>query len=630
MKFALTAATLLALFSSAFCICLFYARYSYLPIDHAPAFDGAWRILQGQIPVSDFFVPDSFALIYVQALFFKLFGVNWLASALNSSVFSGFYVLLLYWFFRLHDLKVLTAVLFSLLGSFALFSAEGLPMRDAYSTFYILTAITFGLSAWRGSANTRSSVLKVLAIPFFLALSYLDKPTPALLSLPLLLFWLAAITANRRKIYQIPAFICGIILCILVISLLSAVTKQPLWHNFAQAGASQFSLGAARLKSLFFPQVAATAVAKIYSAWALPSAYFLLLFLIISVNSLRFSTKVSIAVNTALTIALAFFALSVTSAMIPQRVNLPYYWEMFILGDRFVVFLRIFSLLAILFTGITAFGKIRLSPEEKISEKTLFICFFFLLALGTALTTNNTPVKSAAPLLLAMALAYQILFSSRILRDGEPLSLKPKIAAGLVVLLALADCALFIAKVHQPQHRTLFGKDNQLSLRHIRGMDFAILPRGPLEPSLYPYGGEDVAAVLQFFNDRPEPVFIFGDSAHFYGLLQKPSTSPVLWFHPGYTMPDSAVESLNFQKKIITNLEKFKVQFIVLEPAIDFRRLMQNKTSAFKTAQFRANSVFGMRIENLPVLMEHIARRQCKVHRAGQFTILELCSVVNR
>jgi hypothetical protein len=58
-------------------------------LDQSMIFDGGWRILQGQTPYKDFLLPFGPVTFYIQAAFFKLFGVNWSATVLPACVFSS-------------------------------------------------------------------------------------------------------------------------------------------------------------------------------------------------------------------------------------------------------------------------------------------------------------------------------------------------------------------------------------------------------------------------------------------------------------------------------------------------------------------------------------------------------------
>jgi len=57
--------------------------------DQSMIFDGGWRILQGQVPYRDFVMPFGPLTYLVQALFFRLCGVNWAAMLLPACLASA-------------------------------------------------------------------------------------------------------------------------------------------------------------------------------------------------------------------------------------------------------------------------------------------------------------------------------------------------------------------------------------------------------------------------------------------------------------------------------------------------------------------------------------------------------------
>ena len=60
-----------------FALCWQIGRIGYLPLDQSIVFDGAWRVVSGQVPWRDFVTPNGLSPILMQALVFQLFGVSW-------------------------------------------------------------------------------------------------------------------------------------------------------------------------------------------------------------------------------------------------------------------------------------------------------------------------------------------------------------------------------------------------------------------------------------------------------------------------------------------------------------------------------------------------------------------------
>ena len=90
---------IVSLFS--FLICLHYGRIGFMPLDQSIVFDGAWRILSGQIPFRDFYTPIGLTPIFIQALFFKYFGLSWFCYVLHAAIFNSIFCILIFSILRL-------------------------------------------------------------------------------------------------------------------------------------------------------------------------------------------------------------------------------------------------------------------------------------------------------------------------------------------------------------------------------------------------------------------------------------------------------------------------------------------------------------------------------------------------
>ena len=83
----LLACTILAVFAFAFNWATGH-RGVFL-CDQSLVFDGGWRVLQGQVPYKDFFFPWGPMVFFIQALFFRIFGVYWSAMVLPACLFNS-------------------------------------------------------------------------------------------------------------------------------------------------------------------------------------------------------------------------------------------------------------------------------------------------------------------------------------------------------------------------------------------------------------------------------------------------------------------------------------------------------------------------------------------------------------
>jgi hypothetical protein len=179
----LEAARLLALAGAGFGLALHYARMGFMPLDQAIVFDGAWRTLCGQVPFRDYTAPNGFPVHALQALFFAVFGVGWLAYALHAAVINGLFVLLVDRLLLLVGLRRWASSAFALASAFALYPPFGAPYMDQHAFFFSLAALAAAVASAR-SGDARVRRWSGFAVGPLLALAYLCKQIPSVLFVP--------------------------------------------------------------------------------------------------------------------------------------------------------------------------------------------------------------------------------------------------------------------------------------------------------------------------------------------------------------------------------------------------------------------------------------------------------------
>src|SRR4249919_253711 len=61
--------------------------------DQSGVFDGAWRLIQGQVPYLDFFTPYGPVIFWIQSLFFRLAGVDFSSMVLSAAFINSVAIL---------------------------------------------------------------------------------------------------------------------------------------------------------------------------------------------------------------------------------------------------------------------------------------------------------------------------------------------------------------------------------------------------------------------------------------------------------------------------------------------------------------------------------------------------------
>jgi len=121
----------------------------------------------------------------------------------------------------------------------------------------------------------------------------------------------------------------------------------------------------------------------------------------------------------------------------------------------------------------------------------------------------------------------------------------------------------------------------------------------------------DFAAVIRYFEAHRGNFLLIGDSSILYALTGRPSVGPVLWFHPGQTLPlPGARHFPAFQERLSTALRKYDVRYVVVE------------TTRTKRGVRRTWS--GVNVSTFPELERLLTSSGIVREVIGPFTIVEI------
>ena len=216
------------------------------PIDSFFSFNAGYDILNGHFPFKDYWTITGPFIAFVQALFFKLFGVSWSVYVFHASVINSILTLFIFFTLREFDLNLHYSFLYSFLISILAYPSIGTPYVDHHAAFLSL----IGILCFVLAIKTNSKIYWFI-LPFILFISFLSKQTPT--------GYAFIIIATLSSIYFIFnynfknflfAFLgCLVILSIFFITLL--ITKISFLSFFEQYILFPLSLGGSRIEFLF-------------------------------------------------------------------------------------------------------------------------------------------------------------------------------------------------------------------------------------------------------------------------------------------------------------------------------------------------------------------------------------------
>ncbi|MBI5432132.1 MAG: hypothetical protein HZA52_04800 [Planctomycetes bacterium] len=184
---ALVLGSLAALFVFAVALACVDGRKGYMPLDHSIVFDGAWRVLCGQVPYRDFTTPNGLAPMYLQAPLFALLGPTWFAYVLHAALANGAFALLVYALLRRFALERPFAWLYAAASAVVFYPPIGVPYMEQESFLFSLAALVAAVWATAAEPATRRANVLWAAAVLALAAAALSKQIPAVFALPVVL-----------------------------------------------------------------------------------------------------------------------------------------------------------------------------------------------------------------------------------------------------------------------------------------------------------------------------------------------------------------------------------------------------------------------------------------------------------
>ena len=187
----------------------------FMPFDQSIVFDGGYRILSGQIPYKDFVIPIGPVVFWIQAVFFKLLGINYFSYIFGAALFNLLAticsVVVLQLLFPSRRILSYAA---GLLTAIWFYPPFGTLYYDQTAFFFSLAAMTVLLSALvieRHFPVTDSLLLFVAG--GFVFLSFMSKQNAGLFMFPMYFLLLgAAHGPNWRRVLNVSLiFLAGFI-----------------------------------------------------------------------------------------------------------------------------------------------------------------------------------------------------------------------------------------------------------------------------------------------------------------------------------------------------------------------------------------------------------------------------------
>lgn len=205
----------------------FYSQPFYR--DFSVIYEGGYRIILGQVPYRDFYIPMGPVILYMQAIFNLLFGSTALAMAIHASVLVGILALVVYRLLRL-DLNRPISVFLAICMLFSFIGLINYPWYNQTAYFFFLLAIIILIKNRNKEYVSSYELIGMSVLTMFAFYSKQDL----LLMFPLIFFYYLYFFRSEYKRVLIFYFLTTISLCLLVAIGFSLFGDFGFWFNYGQ------------------------------------------------------------------------------------------------------------------------------------------------------------------------------------------------------------------------------------------------------------------------------------------------------------------------------------------------------------------------------------------------------------
>jgi len=225
-----------------------YSKYGVFPIDTFLHYDSAYRILNGEYPIKDYWVVSGIFVDFIQAFFFKIFGISWYSYILHSSLLNVLISILTFNILVELNLKKKFAFFYTISFSILAYPLSGTPFVDLHATFFCTIAIYFTFSAIK---KPEKYLNWFLVVSFYLFAFFSKQvPTAYIILLNVMIIFPYLLVIKKLK----PLFIIFLSLLFYLFLLLSSFSMLGIDLNnfYIQYIDYPRSIGSDRLSYFFF------------------------------------------------------------------------------------------------------------------------------------------------------------------------------------------------------------------------------------------------------------------------------------------------------------------------------------------------------------------------------------------
>ena len=195
----------------------YYGNFGYMPLDLSLIYNGAWRVLNGQVPYRDFWLPHSTLPIMVQAAMFWALGMSWTTYVLQASLLNGLFAACITWAGVRFGMALPFAGLFGVIAGAIAYPPVGAPLMDNHAAIFCSILI---LVVLLGVLNPARRGLWWLLVPPVAIFAFFSKQSPTVFVVPFCAVAILATAWSQRATRDLILVVISSIVSLLIVGLL--------------------------------------------------------------------------------------------------------------------------------------------------------------------------------------------------------------------------------------------------------------------------------------------------------------------------------------------------------------------------------------------------------------------------
>ncbi len=215
-----------------------------IPIDTFGFLDTSHSILNGKLPLRDFWIFTGLLVDYMGALFLSIFGNSWSSHLIHSSSMNILAVLFLYFF--LNNLNLEKKYIIFYCASFATlcYPVSGTPFAYIHSYIFSLISIMTFILAFKN----KNKIIWFI-FPFVCMFSFLSMQTPSAFILLILLGFVILYFKKSKDYKNLNFFFLGCVSSLILFLIFLYFTKTPFINFLYQYILFPLTIGEGRISS---------------------------------------------------------------------------------------------------------------------------------------------------------------------------------------------------------------------------------------------------------------------------------------------------------------------------------------------------------------------------------------------